>query len=132
MRKCPCRSGRRYVKCCERFHAGAPAPTPEKLMRSRYAAYAMGLVDYIVATTDPEGDHWQDDRATWTAGVEAFSRGTKFRALEVLGSGADGDSGWVEFHAGLEQGGRDASFRERSTFRRLDGRWLYRAGSPVV
>lgn len=101
-------------------------------MRSRYAAYALGLVDYVMGTTDPEGDHWQADEAAWAAGIQAFSTGTRFRALEVLGSGTDGDTGWVHFVAGLEQAGRDASFAERSTFRRVEGRWLYRSGVPVA
>ena len=130
MRKCPCRSGRRYAKCCERFHGGVAAPTPEKLMRSRYAAYAMGLVDYVMATTHPGGQHWQPDRDSWAAGIQSFCEGTRFRALTIVDAGEDGQHGWVEFVARLEQGGRDASFRERSTFERVEGRWLYHSGVP--
>ena len=37
---CPCHSGLRYSACCEPFHQRAAiAETPEKLMRSRYAAF---------------------------------------------------------------------------------------------
>ena len=49
--------------------------------------------------------------------------------LEIQGSGTEGDAGWVHFRAILTQDGRDASFEERSTFVRRDGRWLYVTGS---
>ena len=39
---CPCGLGDDYESCCGRFHAGAPAPTAEALMRSRYSAFAVG------------------------------------------------------------------------------------------
>ena len=40
---CPCGSGRAFDECCGPFLSGAAAaPTPEALMRSRYAAYALG------------------------------------------------------------------------------------------
>ena len=32
---------------------GTAAPTPEALMRSRYSAYVMGLIDYLMATWHP-------------------------------------------------------------------------------
>lgn len=99
-------------------------------MRSRFSAYAIGLAAYVVETTDPDGAHWRDDRREWLADIDAFSRGTRFLALEILAAGADGDAGWVTFHATLEQGGQDASFTERSTFRRVQGRWRYTAGTP--
>ena len=99
-------------------------------MRSRYAAYALGLVDYVIDTTDPEGPQAQPDRRAWTADVAAFSRGTRFVGLDVLGAGQDADAGWVRFRATLEQGGRDASFTERSAFVRRGGRWLYVSGQP--
>lgn len=98
-------------------------------MRSRFAAYALGLVDYVLATTDPTGPQAGPDRRAWAAEVEGFCRDTRFLGLDVLGSGQDGDAGWVRFRATLEQDGRDASFVERSTFARREGRWLYVAGS---
>ncbi|MGA4815597.1 YchJ family metal-binding protein [Pseudomonas aeruginosa] len=44
---CPCGSGDPLDDCCGRYHQGHPAPTAEALMRSRYSAYALGLVDYL-------------------------------------------------------------------------------------
>jgi SEC-C motif-containing protein len=125
---CPCHSGKKYKRCCSSFHDGAPPPTPEALMRSRYAAYALHLVDYIVETTAPDGPQGRPDRRAWAADVAAFAQDTSFDGLEVLGAGAEGDDGWVRFRAVLTQRGRDASFEERSAFVRRDGRWLYYSG----
>ena len=51
---CPCGSRTPYDACCGRLHRGAAlAETPEELMRSRYAAYAVGDVDYVFRTWHP-------------------------------------------------------------------------------
>jgi SEC-C motif-containing protein len=100
-------------------------------MRSRYAAYALGLVDYVVATTHPGGPQLEADEAAWRASLEAFCRGTRFETLEILEASEAGEEGWVTFRAGLSQGGADASFSERSRFLKVDGRWLYFSGERV-
>lgn len=122
---CPCHSGRKYKKCCRLLHMGRAAPGPEALMRSRYAAYAIGEVRYVLETTDPQGPQHQEDAEAWRASALAFSEGTEFVGLEVEQSSAEGDRGQVTFVARLEQGGQDASFREVSRFVRRAGRWLY-------
>jgi SEC-C motif-containing protein len=43
-------------------------------------------------------------------------------------AGEDADGGYVAFTARLRLDGRDVSFRERSRFRRVDGRWTYLDG----
>jgi SEC-C motif domain protein len=129
---CPCGSGRKFKRCCLRLHRGAIAATPEALMRSRYAAYVVGDVEYIIATTDPEGPQFDADRAAWAQSIAAFSAATRFEQLEIRAIGPDGpdgpdiqEHGEVEFFARLSRGGEDVSFVERSAFVRRDGRWLY-------
>ena len=112
---CPCGSGQAYDACCGRLHRGAAqAETAEELMRSRYAAYAVGDLDHVFRTwhprTRPE-DLAPDPAMTWTG-------------LEVLGSGED----WVEFVAAYERGGVPGELRERSRFERRGGRWVYLDG----
>ena len=126
---CPCGRETKYKRCCRPVHQGQRAPTPEALMRSRFSAYALGLVDHQVATTHPEGRDPDPDRQR--ASIETFCQSTRFVALEVYAASADGDRGEVSFWARLEQGGRDASFGERSVFERVDGRWLYRWGQRI-
>ena len=50
---CRCGSGDHYSACCQPLHQGSAAPSAERLMRSRYCAYTLGLIDYLVATTVP-------------------------------------------------------------------------------
>jgi SEC-C motif-containing protein len=95
-------------------------------MRSRYAAYVVGDVDYILATTDPEGPQFEPDRAAWARSIAEFSRATRFEQLEVRSASPIVDErGEVEFFARLSRGGEDVSFVERSLFVRREGRWLY-------
>ena len=125
---CPCDSGRKYKKCCRRAHLGDPAPSPEALMRSRYAAYALGLVDHLLRTTDPSGPHFEADTARWRADVQAFCEQTTFDGLEVLEARAEGDQGIVDFRARLSSTEGATVMAERSLFRRAEGRWLYHSG----
>jgi SEC-C motif domain protein len=127
--KCPCHSGKKYKRCCRPYHGGDAAPTPEALMRSRYAAYALGLADYVIDTTAASGPRARADRAVWTEEVLDFGRRTAFVGLVILGAGGEGDEGWVHFRAVLSEGGADVSFEERSGFVRTAGRWLYATGT---
>ena len=124
---CPCGSGRKYKRCCRRFHQGKLATTPEELMRSRWSAYAAGEVNYIIETTDPEGPQAKHDRTSWAAEIAAFSAHTRFEKLEIRAcSPVVDDRGEVTFHAKLSREGQDVSFTECSEFVRREGRWLYR------
>ncbi len=125
---CPCHSGRKYKRCCRRVHQGDPAPTPEALMRSRYSAYAIGLVEHILRTTDPTGPHWEADLDHWAGDVATFCDAVTFEGLEVLAAEAHGDRGMVDFRAQLSSEAGATVMAERSLFRRVDGRWLYHSG----
>lgn len=129
---CPCDSGDKYKRCCGPLHRGAPATTAERLMRSRFSAYAVGDVEYIVATTHPGGPHFGFDPFAWRAGIADFCGETEFVGLRILDRGElTGGGAFVTFRAALVQNLRDASFAERSQFRRLDGAWKYFDGEPA-
>jgi len=97
-------------------------------MRSRYAAYAGGLADYIIATTHPAGPRWEADRATWLAEIARFTESATFTRLSVRDSEERGDQATVTFEAHLRQGGQDGTMVEKSLFLRENGRWLYHSG----
>jgi SEC-C motif domain protein len=119
--RCPCGSNQSFATCCEPIISGVPAPTAVALMRSRYSAFARTAFGYLVATHDPDtrGD-------VSVAALARATRGTKWRGLEIVateaGTAAD-DTGIVEFIARGEARGVAFSQRERSRFRRIDGRW---------
>ncbi len=122
MTNCPCHSKKAYAKCCEPYHQGKPAEDALRLMRSRYAAYALALADYILETNYPKGGADSKDR------ILQFSHSTLFEDLQIL-EFVDGEtSATVTFRAGLRQGRKDVSFTEKSRFRKVNGRWLYEGG----
>lgn len=125
---CPCGSGRQYADCCEPFHHGATPDSPESLMRSRYSAYAKGLIDYVIDTTDPLGKAWDGDMTAWVDRIRKFSNKTTFDGVRILSTHVEGDAGVVRFHARLKAKSGDLSFTETSQFTRRDGRWLYTEG----
>ncbi len=123
-RPCPCCSKLTYDKCCEPFHLGKKlAPTPEKLMRSRYAAYALAKVDYLMATTAAE-EREKLDRAD----LLAYCKSMACVGLKILKTegGAEGEeTGTVLFHASLQHNGKRVLHRELSRFRKEEGKWVY-------
>ncbi len=130
MPPCPCGSSTDYSACCGRYHADEPAPTAEKLMRSRYAAYATGKLDYIEANcAGPAAVAF----ARAEAGV--LQLGTEWLGLEIVATrkGREGDSdGTVSFIARYRQQGTEAALTETSLFRKIEGRWFYWDRDPVA
>ena len=82
---CPCGSGNPLSQCCGHYHSGTPAPCAELLMRSRYSAYVLGLVDYLVATTLPAQQQAldRDAMAAWSA--QSTWLGLEVEKREVFG-----------------------------------------------
>jgi SEC-C motif-containing protein len=126
---CPCRIKEKtilmaYSDCCEPFHLESALPeTPERLMRSRYSAYYLGLGQYIFDT------HHADFRGN--VSVEDFelsAKSTHWCGLEVVRAEQEGDSGLVEFKAYFLDKEKLHCLHEASNFVREDDRWLYTDG----
>jgi SEC-C motif-containing protein len=118
-RPCPCGSGTTYDACCGRLHRGAgQAGTAEELMRSRYAAYAVGDTAYVFRTWHPRtrpDDLAPDPAIRWT-GLEV---------VRVDAGGPEDETGTVEFEARFEGPVGAGSMHETSRFERRGGRWVY-------
>lgn len=128
---CLCGTGQKYKRCCRPIHRGQLAHSPEALMRARYVAYALGLTEFIMASTDRDGPHWEHDAQAWRASIEKFMSETCFVGLKVHEVDMhDPLTGTVLFTASLRQDGKDASFSERSGFVNREGNWLYSWGDP--
>jgi SEC-C motif domain protein len=92
-------------------------------MRSRYSAYALGLVDYIRET-------WHS--STRPKNLSRFDAADKWLGLQIKEAPhVIGDEGFVEFVARSKPKGGGAAIRlqERSRFVREGGRWLYVDGN---
>ncbi|MFJ5178276.1 YchJ family protein [Streptomyces griseoviridis] len=111
---CPCGLPAPYDGCCGRFHRGAPAPTPEALMRSRYSAFVRLDAPYLLRTWHPAARPARLD----------LDPGTRWTGLEILatteGTAFHG-TGTVTFRATY----RGGALHERSRFERVEGAWVY-------
>lgn len=134
MTQCPCGSDKTLENCCGPILAGAPAPSPEALMRSRYTAYVLCDVDHLERSLDPKvrTDHDRKAAEVWAKSVEWLG----LSILSTEGGGTGEQTGTVEFVARFRQGGMDQSHHETSNFRRLNDGWAYVDGKvhnkPVV
>ncbi|HET8597197.1 MAG TPA: YchJ family metal-binding protein [Castellaniella sp.] len=117
---CPCGLPAPYRDCCGRWHHGPlrlQAPDAQALMRSRYSAYVLDEIDYLLQTWHP---------AMRPASLAPNEPGTKWLGLEVRRHDRqDADHETVEFVARVRLHGRASRLHEVSRFVREDGRWLY-------
>jgi SEC-C motif-containing protein len=106
-----------------------PPTTAEALMRSRYAAYALGEVDYILDSLHPDNRQDVDRNAT-----ETWSKKATWKSLEIVsteGGGASDDTGKVEFIAKFDLGTIPQVHHERADFKRHNGRWYFVDGETI-
>jgi SEC-C motif domain protein len=121
---CPCHSKKSYSICCEPFHLGLKDPTPVDLMRSRYAAYAMGDISYLITTTHSSHPLFKDVLHSMEEKKD-FSQSTEFYGLTIVEDHQE-KPGWVvTFIAFLRNNQKDISFQEKSLFLKEEGKWKY-------
>jgi len=118
---CPCGSGIDYKKCCRPFHKNKKkAKNALELMKSRYSAYAMKEVKYIIKTTHKNNFEWNNPN--WEDEIKLFCQ-SEFKKLEII-SFEDGEKeAFVEFKAYVD----DTIIHEKSRFLK-DRIWLYESG----
>jgi SEC-C motif-containing protein len=120
---CPCGSQQLLDTCCGRYHAGTPAPTAEALMRSRYSAYTLGLIDYLVDTTLPAQQSGLD-----RDGIQSWSQGSTWLGLEVEEAQlieGNPQHAYVTFVAHWRDLNGEQRHRERSAFVQHAHRWYF-------
>jgi len=126
---CPCQSKKPYIDCCKKYLDGKKKPQNAKdLMRSRFSAYALGHVDYIIETSHPKNACFQKDLKTLKDEILRFCKETSFENLEILDFIEEKDKAFVTFIAYLKANKKDMTFTEISHFEKLNGNWLYLDG----
>ncbi len=124
---CPCGSGRSFATCCEPIINGkSDAVTAQELMRSRYTAFTMANVDYLMcshhSTTRPDKER---------KSIEKWAKSVKWMGLTVLktqSGEANDEVGYVEFKAFFMENGKPEQIHETSLFQRENGKWVYVSG----
>lgn len=120
MNQCLCVSGKLYNDCCGKLHSKDQiAKTPEALMRSRYVAFAIGNIDYLLQTSSSSllTQLTRED-------LEETSEMFDFVNLEIMQE--DGDQ--VEFIAYMLLNNELHELHEVSTFIKEDEQWKYDSG----
>lgn len=132
MQSCPCGVPRPYAQCCQLLHQGQQAISAEQLMRSRYAAFALGEINYIVQTTVPAQQGLLDVKA-----ISSWSQQNQWLGLSIVSSQPclKPRHARVEFMAHFkhqqseqqqsEQQPGEQQQHELSSFVRIDGRWYF-------
>ena len=122
--KCPCGSGVEFEACCGGIVDGRrSALTAEALMRSRYSAYILKKVDYLVETTHP--DERSDDLHK---SIRKWMKQVEWLKLHVVATadGLDGDTeGRVEFIAEYLTDAGPGRHHECSVFEKIGDSWYY-------
>ena len=121
MKQCPCRSKKSFRECCSVYINGQALPaTPEALMRSRYTAYSLANINYIMETMKGRAieNYDKEEAQTWAKRV-------RWLGLDVLNTKTDALKGWVEFIAHYSDQGIKQKIEEVSEFHFEDGRWFY-------
>jgi SEC-C motif-containing protein len=97
-------------------------------MRSRYAAYAVGEIEYLVRTI-PLTERKGFDRRS----AKEWSQSAEWLGLEILSTkdNLDGKRATVEFAASFKQGDQTFRHHEISRFERIQDRWFYLDGEVV-
>lgn len=122
--RCSCGSRDGATACCAPILAGAPAPTAERLMRSRFSAFRLGDAAYLVHSWHPD---------TVPAGL-TLDDDVVWRALQIVAVRDGGEAhhtGTVEFRASHRGPDGAGLLHERSRFVRHEGRWVYLDGEVL-
>jgi len=126
-KKCPCESGKLYSQCCEPVIQDIrPAGSAEELMRSRYTAFSQQNHEYLEKSWHPETrqeiktSEEELDKITWTG----------LTILNTKEGKQQHDSGIVTFVATFTSDEGEHELCEKSSFRKIDGRWYYYKGVP--
>ena len=120
---CYCNSQENYEDCCLSYLTGKLKPkNPEQLMRSRYSAFCVKNIDYLIATHHPS-----KRQANERALLEKTINNTQWLGLKVVKAQNDIKNpgvGYVEFVAFYESNGV-AQLHEKSKFVLENDEWHY-------
>jgi SEC-C motif domain protein len=93
-------------------------------MRSRYSAFALGLSEYIMATTHPNNHDFTEQKELWKESILNFSQTTQFLGLKIREFIDRENEAFVSFEAVLDGG----ILKEKSRFLKVEGKWFYESG----
>lgn len=110
-KSCPCSSNRSYKSCCQPLHdKKLTANSAEQLMCSRYSAFCLGKIDYLIATLLPEKRQDDDEQI-----LHQTIKDTHWLGLKIIQHSQQEQTASVEFIA-FYQDNPVSQLHERSRF----------------
>lgn len=129
---CPCTSKKTYGECCAPYHKGErPVVDAPSLVRARYAAFALGEIDFLYATLHTNhADRVKHTRERCLAAFRAASDQFKYMGLKLMESRPADEHGTsrVLYLARIFRKGTNVSFVELAEFAEESGAVRYLAG----
>ena len=124
---CPCQSGKAYKACCKPLHDKSMiANSAEQLMSSRYSAFVLKNIPYLIATLHPSSRESNDELVLKQTMAE-----TQWLGLKVIKSVQKQNTALVEFSA-FYQGDADIEqLHEKSRFIHENKQWFYLDGEQL-
>jgi SEC-C motif-containing protein len=109
--------------CCGPILAGAPAPTAEALMRSRYSAYVVRNYEHLERSlcSEQRKDYSAEEAKRWAENSEWLG----LTIIRTEKGGNDDKEGLVEFSAKYRAEGKEHEHLETAIFGREEGKWVY-------
>ena len=123
---CPCCSPMCYKNCCQPLHSNAlTASSAEQLMRSRYSAFCVGDINYLITTLHASyrGDN---DKVV----LHNTIQNTHWLGLKVIEHSSGVENATVEFVA-FYTGQPFEQLHELSHFKKESGQWFYTEGDVL-
>ncbi len=122
---CYCGSGNNYEDCCKIVHLDLKnAESAEQLMRARYSAFCLSLVDFLYNSFHPNSRRFQKKSE-----IEQWSKENKWEGLEIIKA----TENTVEFRAiYVDPFGGKQQHHEKSRFQKLQGTWYYLDGRIIA
>ncbi len=125
--KCYCNTDKEHDQCCGPIIKGTQkAETAEQLMRSRYSAFVVADINYLL------NSHHKSTRPTKERkSILKWTKSVQWIGLEIISTqkGTSTDTeGYVEFKALFMENGKLDCIHENSFFVKENGLWFYKEG----
>jgi len=125
---CACGSQKAYTSCCRLIHHNIHlANSPLSLMKSRYTAYVLGNIDFLMRS------HHSSTRPTnEKEAILAWTNSITWLRLEIIEETVPtNEVGYVTFIASYLEKGQQNRIYETSRFLKEDKHWVYVDGTHL-
>lgn len=120
---CPCTSGKPYSAYCQPLHEGhLDASSAEQLMCSRFSAFSLGNIPYLIKTLHPDFRQADDEMI-----LAQTIKQTQWLGLKILKHSPEKNTATVEFVAFFNEK-PIGQLHEKSRFNNEHGKWYYTDG----